>query len=120
MRTIFHITAEKAWREAQAAGVYAADSLAAEGFIHLSTREQVLRTAARFYRGQAGLVLLSVDPALLAAELRYEESEPGERFPHLYGPLNLEAVVAVHAFPPGPDGGFTWPQGLAQPLAGPA
>lgn len=112
MSTIYHITAEGEWRKAQAAGSYAADSLAAQGFIHLSTREQVVWVGNRFYRGQAGLVLLCVDTGRLRAELRYEESEPGQRFPHLYGPLNLDAIAAVHPFPPAADGSFSLPPGL--------
>jgi uncharacterized protein (DUF952 family) len=111
MPFVYHITPETAWEQACRAGAYAADSLQDEGFIHLSTREQVLGVAARFYRGQAGLVLLAIDPARLAAELRYEESEPGQHFPHLFGPLNLDAVVAVWPFPPEPDGEFRLPPG---------
>jgi uncharacterized protein (DUF952 family) len=109
---IFHITQDSAWQAARQAGVYSADSLGSEGFIHLSTREQILWVAERFYKGQAGLVLLAVDPARLAAELRYEESEPGQRFPHLYGPLNLDAVVGAHPFAPGPDGLFALPPAI--------
>jgi uncharacterized protein (DUF952 family) len=112
MSPIFHITEESTWRAARQAGAYSADSLSSEGFIHLSTREQILWVAERFYKGQAGLVLLAVDPARLAAELRYEESEPGQRFPHLYGPLNLDAVVGVYPFAPGPEGSFALPDGL--------
>jgi len=104
---IYHITSRTAWQQAQQAGIYAADSLASEGFIHFSTAAQVLTTANRFYRGQSQLVLLAVDPQRRRAELRYEESEPGAWFPHLFGPLNLDAVVAVHDLPPGPDGRFT-------------
>lgn len=111
MSTLYHITAGDDWAAARADGVYAADSLAAEGFIHLSTRDQVLWVAERFYRGRQGLVLLAVDPARLGAELRYEEAEPGRRFPHLYGTLNLDAVAAVYPFAPEPDGTFRLPAG---------
>ncbi len=110
MSFIYHITAESTWQAALTAGQYAADSLAAEGFIHCSTAGQVLATAERYYAGQAGLVLLRIDPQKLAAELRYENLEGGEtRFPHIYGPLNLSAVDAAAAFPPGKDGRFTLP-----------
>jgi uncharacterized protein (DUF952 family) len=112
MSTIYHITTAEAWAEAQAAGAYRADSLATEGFIHLSTGEQLPWVAERFYRGRPGLLLLAVDAGRLAAELRYEESEPGRLFPHLYGPLNLDAVVAARPFPPNPDGSFDRPPGL--------
>lgn len=113
LSTIFHITTDAAWEAARLAGVYTADSLEREGFIHLSTREQVLRVAGRFYRGQPGLLLLAVDTTRLTAELRYEESEPGHHFPHLYGPLNLDAVLAAYPFPHEPDGSFRLPQGAA-------
>lgn len=96
---IYHITQRATWARAQAEGRYAADTLQSEGFIHLSTEAQVPWVAGRFYRGQADLVLLVVDPARLEAELRYEESEPGQHFPHLYGPLNLGAVVEVRELP---------------------
>ena len=112
MSTIYHITTAAAWAAARAAGAYSPDSLASEGFIHFSTREQLLWVADRFYRGEPGLLLLAVDTERLTAELRYEESEPGMRFPHLYGPLNLDAVVAAHPFPPKPDGSFELPPGI--------
>ena len=112
MSTIYHITSADAWASACAAGTYSADSLASEGFIHLSTSAQLLATANRFYHGQLGLLLLAVDTQLLTAELRYEQSEPGQHFPHLYGPLNLAAVLAAHPFPPTPDGSFSLPKGV--------
>ncbi len=106
---IYHITSSAAWTAARTTGSYVADTLATEGFIHFSTRDQVLRVANSRFAGQTGLVLLAVDPARLSAELRYEESHPGEHFPHLYGPLNLDAVVAVYPFAPQPDGRFQLP-----------
>ncbi|NTU84914.1 MAG: DUF952 domain-containing protein [Chloroflexales bacterium] len=112
MPIIYHITQADAWERARRAGAYSADSLASEGFIHFSTREQVLWVAGRFYGGQTGLVLLAVEAGRLVAELRYEESEPGQRFPHLYGPLNLDAVVAARPFTPAPDGSFSLPESL--------
>ena len=75
----------------QTRGVYGAESLRSQGFIHCSTVEQVVQTANRFYRGRADLVLLCIDEALLESEIRYEEGEPGQQFPHIYGPLNLES-----------------------------
>lgn len=107
---LFHITEATGWAGAQAVGGYTAPSLATEGFIHLSTREQVLRTAERFYRGIAGLVLLEIDPDRLTANVEWEPAD-GDVFPHLYGPLALGAVLAAHAFPPSPDGTFEMPAG---------
>lgn len=115
MTPIYHITTRAAWAQAQRDGVYRADSLTQEGFIHFSGREQVVRTANIYYAGQRDLVLLVVDPALLKSELRYEPpthtpgstaSRRDEHFPHLYGALNLDAVARVVEFPP--DAGDTW------------
>jgi uncharacterized protein (DUF952 family) len=117
---IFHITARTEWEAAVRAGRYRAPSLASEGFIHCSAAGQVCGVANSFYPGQLGLVLLVIDPARLEAEVRWEPpaglppagGHPGRLFPHVYGPLNLEAVSAVLDFPPQPDGTFTLPGDL--------
>jgi uncharacterized protein (DUF952 family) len=102
---IFHITTRQEWEAALPAGEYTAPSLETEGFIHFSQRHQVVGVANAAYRGVPDLVLLSVDPERLAAPLRYEQGvHADERFPHLYGPLELSAVVDVRPFPEGPDG----------------
>lgn len=106
---IYHIASEKVWLEALAFGEYLHPSLGSEGFIHCSSVSQVVRTANRYYRGQSGLVLLEIDPALTASEIRYDDSG-GDQYPHLYGPLNLDAVVDVMRFPPDEDGSFHFPE----------
>jgi uncharacterized protein (DUF952 family) len=102
---IVHICEEAAWREAQAVGKYCPLSLEVEGFIHASLPEQVLRAANRFYAGQDGLVVIWIDPQHTQPPIRYEPAD-GELFPHIYGPLNLDAVQAVCRFPSEPDGVF--------------
>ncbi|MEO0768043.1 MAG: DUF952 domain-containing protein [Cyanobacteria bacterium J06649_4] len=97
---LFHITEQSAWQHATVAGTYTAPSLETEGFIHLSTVEQVAATAARFYKGQTGLVLLAIDCDRLQSTLRYEQVLNHGTFPHLYGPLNLSAVVNAWPFDP--------------------
>jgi uncharacterized protein (DUF952 family) len=110
---IYHITPRADWDAALRAGRYTADSLASQGFIHCSTREQVIGVADAFYAGRSGLVLLCIDEGQLGAPLVYENLEGGEAlFPHLYGPLNLEAVVHVADFAPGAEGRFTLPAGV--------
>ena len=106
MSRLFHITERLSWERAQAEGFYQASSLQTEGFIHLSDPEQVIGTANRFYRGRTDLVLLEIERDRLNAVLRYD-SVPGHgTFPHLYGPLNLDAVARVSEFLPEPDGHF--------------
>lgn len=108
--TLFHITTRSAWAAARAAGVYRAASLDTAGFIHLSDERQWLATANRFYRGCADLLLLELDAARLGAPVRWEPAD-GLLFPHLYGPLELAAVVAVTALPVGADGTIAAPRG---------
>jgi len=112
---LLHATTRLEWQAALLDGVYRADSLAAQGFIHCSTDGQIVRVANAYYRNQHGLVLLVIDPDRLVPELRWEPGadQPGELFPHLYGPLNLEAVVRAVDFEPGADGSFALPPDLA-------
>jgi uncharacterized protein (DUF952 family) len=91
---LFHILSREAWSSASADARYMPPSLATDGFIHLSTAEQLLPTAERYFAGRTDLVVLAIDPARIDAELRYEEAH-GESFPHLYGSLAREAVVGV-------------------------
>ena len=107
---IFHITPQTTWEQTVLNGSYLPDSLAAEGFVHCSTREQVLETGNRFYHGQPGLVLLEIDPACLDACVKFENLEGGTTlFPHIYGALNLNAVVRVFPFEPQESGNFSFP-----------
>ncbi len=109
MTLLLHITPRATWEDALASGRYEGDTLATEGFIHCSTQQQVVRVADARFRGRTGLVLLCIDPQKVQPEIRYEPAEQGELFPHIYGPLNADAVVRVEAFEPGPDGRFTLP-----------
>ena len=111
MTIILHITSKASWAQARAAGIYRGDTLASEGFIHCSPPEQIVAVANRFYRGQTGLVVLVIDRARVRAPIRDENLKGGETlFPHIYGPLNLDAVIQVIDFPPRADGGFSAPK----------
>nr|WP_158016269.1 DUF952 domain-containing protein [Mycobacterium basiliense] len=88
-------------------------------FIHLSTPDQVHLPANRLFRGRADMVLLHIDPAVLESPVRWEPgvaTDPEAMlFPHLYGPLPVQAVVEVTAYRPGPDGSFPSGAGLERP-----
>ncbi len=113
MIVLHHITTTDQWREAQERGEYRPPSLAEEGFIHCSTPDQLLAVANARYAGQSGLLLLQIDSDQVPAEIKYEDCyETGQKFPHIYGPLPLPAVIQVREFRPGPDGFFTMPDGL--------
>jgi uncharacterized protein (DUF952 family) len=96
--TILHFCPVEAWQAARRAGGYA---LAGAEFIHCSTADQVHLPANTLHPGRTDLVLLEIDEARLPEPPRYEEG-----FPHVYGPIPLDAIVAVHEYRPGPDGLF--------------
>lgn len=113
MKPILHITTKEAWETAVSRQTYTGDTLESEGFIHCSDLHQIVGVANNFYRGQHGLVLLVIDPGRLTANVVYEDLyNAGQAFPHIYGPLNLDAVVKVVDFPPQKDGTFILPQSL--------
>ncbi|MER5601147.1 DUF952 domain-containing protein [Streptomyces sp. NPDC002265] len=103
---LLHITERALWDAAREAGAYAMSTrgrtLAEEGFIHCSTRAQLPRVAAFLYGAPDApddLVVLVVDPARLGAPVKYEAPEPGgEEFPHVYGPIPVDAVVDVETW----------------------
>ncbi|MGW0179997.1 DUF952 domain-containing protein [Nocardia sp. NPDC003345] len=108
--TLVHLCTPGEWATAQQLGAHRPPSLVSEGFVHLSTPAQVHLPANRLFAGRDDMVLLRLDPARLGAPVRWEPGVPGDdpdmRFPHLYGPLPVEAVVAVREYRPGPDGRY--------------
>jgi uncharacterized protein (DUF952 family) len=109
---IFHIAAAADWERALRDGQYTMSThgltLAEQGFIHAATAEQVAPVANAFYRDVPDLVLLVIDTERVGPEIRYEHV-PGQAspYPHIYGPLNVSAVVEARPFGPGPDGQFS-------------
>ncbi len=93
---IYHITTKQNWEEAKQKGEYTAASLFTEGFIHNSTESQVEGVLQRYYTGQKDLVKLYINESKLTAELKYELAPSvNEEFPHIFGPINLDAVELV-------------------------
>lgn len=112
---IYKICASEDWRRARAAGRYLGSAIdLADGFIHFSTAAQAPETAAKHFAGQHELVLVAVDPDRLGTALRWEPSRGGALFPHLYGALELEAVLSVVPLPLGADGSHRFPKDETQ------
>ena len=113
MTLIYHIAEAADWEQAQRDGQYTMSTrgrtLAEEGFIHASTASQVALVANAFYQGEPDLLLLVIDTERVGPELRYEQV-PGQPdpYPHIYGPLNLDAVAQTRPFSPGSDGRFSF------------
>jgi uncharacterized protein (DUF952 family) len=108
MQKLFHITTQQDWGKAVEQGSYRADSLETEGFIHCSTEEQVAKTANAFYSTVPNLLLLEINQAKISAEIKWEAID-GDTFPHIYGPINLDAVDSVETFSSSQNGKFVYP-----------
>ena len=91
---IFHICKRQDWIEAQKNDKYSAESLSAVGFIHCSEKHQVAGVLEMFFKDVPDLILLHIDTSKLINEVKYEAAD-GQVFPHIYGELNLDAVVNV-------------------------
>lgn len=108
MAIITHFTHRSSWETATQAGTYTGDTLVTEGFIHCSTPEQVIAVANRIARSWDDAVLLWIDEAKVNAKIVYENLEGGEAlFPHIYGPLNMDAVLEVTPFLKDEKGEYT-------------
>lgn len=114
MQPLLHITRRSQWQQARQAGIYRGDTLDTEGFIHCSTPAQIVKVANKFFFRQQELIVLCIDAERVLAEIKYEESEPGEQFPHIYGSLNLDAVVKVIELTPDANGNFKFPQQIIE------
>ncbi len=114
MSTILHITQRLLWSAAQQLGKYRGDTLDSEGFIHCSTLVQLVGSANRFFKNQQDVVILVIDSDRVQAEIRYEGAEVNNLFPHIYGELNIEAVVQAIDWHPRPDGLFALPPELSE------
>ena len=107
---IYRIADTQDSEAAQASGYFASADLAAEGFIHCCTAQQVAAVANRYYQGQEALVLLEIDETQVHVPLKWENlTNTGELFPHVYGRIPRAALVRCLAFKPDVDGRFSSP-----------
>ncbi len=91
---IYHIVLPEDWA-AFDAELYRARSLDTEGFIHCSFAEQLDGVIARYYGDRDSLVILEIDPERLMSRMIKEPSTNNEIYPHIYGPINRDAIVRV-------------------------
>ncbi len=95
---IYHVVNKKNWQKAVQEGFYEAASLAAEGFIHASKIQQVAGVLERYYKDQQDLLVLHIDEHKLTSPFTYVFSTSvNDEFPHIFGRLNLDAVINVEA-----------------------
>jgi uncharacterized protein (DUF952 family) len=107
---IYKILPLPLWQEAQRAGVFPGSEVdLRDGYIHFSTAEQAVETAAKHFAGQHDLVLLEVNADALGNALKWEPSRGGALFPHLYAPLDVKLVRKADPLPLGADGLHVFP-----------
>lgn len=112
-RLVYKVLARADWLEAKRVGRYTGSpDDARDGFIHLSTGDQLEGTLARHFAGLPDLVLVGFDAARLAEGLRWEPSRDGRLFPHVYGVLDPMLAVSEFNLDVGPDGSHRLPEGL--------
>lgn len=93
------------WDLARLDGAYAGSAVdRADGYIHMSTAEQLSETAAKHYAGRPDLILLEVDLSVLGPAVRWEASRGGALFPHLYADLPASAVRSARRLSVAADG----------------
>jgi uncharacterized protein (DUF952 family) len=103
---IFHLAAREDWERASRDGVYTAASLYGDGFVGYATATQHAAVAGARFAGRGDLVLLLIDTDKLTSPLRFEQTGAGEAFPHVFGPVDLDAVFEAAPYRPGPNGRF--------------
>lgn len=94
MPVIYHVTTAADWNAAKAKGYYEHPSLKDEGFIHCSQDHQVAGVLERYFAGQTDLIKLVIDTDKLTSKYVFDWSpSTADTFPHVYGPINADAVI---------------------------
>ncbi|NEJ69393.1 DUF952 domain-containing protein [Rhizobium phaseoli] len=109
--TLYKIVTETLWQQARQTGIFHGAGIdLKDGFIHFSTADQVKQTAALYFAGQSGLLLIAVDGGGFGDKLVFEPSRGGDLFPHLYADLPLEAVLSEVPLPLDETGAHVFPE----------
>ncbi|WP_439022470.1 DUF952 domain-containing protein [Bacillus thuringiensis] len=95
---ITKVITKKNWEIAKINGEINEVSLKEEGFIHCSSLEQALNVAEKYFIHEEDVLLLTIDPSLVKAEIKYDLASNGQEYPHVYGVINVEAIVEVISF----------------------
>ncbi|TCZ79901.1 DUF952 domain-containing protein [Paenibacillus albiflavus] len=104
---IYHIIERDTWKVVRTSSSYSPSSIEQEGFIHCSTREQVIPVANSLYLGKHNLLLLGIMEELVQSKVVYEDLyNLNQLYPHIYGALNLDAVSNIYQLQIDADGRF--------------
>ncbi|KKZ93214.1 MULTISPECIES: DUF952 domain-containing protein [Bacillus cereus group] len=95
---ITKVITKRNWEIAKVDGEVNEASLKEEGFIHCSFLQQALKVAEKYFNHEEDVLLLTIDPSLIKAEIKYELASNGQEYPHVYGVIHIEAIVGVTPF----------------------
>ena len=112
MPPIYHLFVTDSWNPDEK-GPYSANSLTVEGFIHCSFSNQLARSANRFFADEPELFAMEIEADRLSSRLVSEDGGMGELFPHVYGPIDRGAIVAVQKLARDASGKWIWPNAEA-------
>lgn len=99
MIMITKVITKRNWEIAKIAGEINEKSLIEERFIHCSFLEQALNVAQKYFVHEEDVLLLTINPAVVKAEIKYELASNGQKYPHVYGAINIDAIIDVVPFP---------------------
>jgi len=105
----------KDWPRIQQAGIYRPNSLKTIGFIHCARAKQLFYVANTFFKGKSKIFLV-IDPKRLTSPIKYEGTLSSNLYPHVYGPINLDAVIWTKEIKPNSNGSYTIPKELIMPF----
>jgi uncharacterized protein (DUF952 family) len=92
---LLHVCTSSEWNKFVRSGFYQPEAYARDGFIHCCLERQLPGVLQRYFYGQTDLLLLRIDESKLVAKVKFEKGPDGDDFPHIYGPVNKEAITAV-------------------------
>jgi uncharacterized protein (DUF952 family) len=95
---IYHITMPDNYLQYKDEELYQAPSLQSEGFIHCSTKAQLKATCERYFSKAPAIFIICLDETKITSDIRYELATIGEEFPHIYGPINKDAIVEIKSY----------------------
>ena len=91
---IFHVVKKEDWKSQKKDSRYHPETLDSEGFIHCSSGNKIEEVTNRLYKGETDVLLIIINTTLVEPEIRYESSGNSDsKYPHIYGPLNMDAVI---------------------------
>lgn len=91
---IYHVVMPDYWQQFEGKDAFTPPTFEKEGFIHCCTKEQIDYVLSTYFVGVPEIILLKLDTNLLTAKLLVEPAN-GQHFPHIYGPINAEAIVNI-------------------------